>query len=350
MRGISIFFLLFGVLCFGQNIQGTSNILTIHHSNDQFFGVSNSVKIKKSNLVFSGKCEPTYLDVNNLKFAGTSNTLHISYGVEAVVVQPPNVPLQKSVLAVFIPEVKEEIDVEIKEDNSPQYYSLFIGVQDYENDGFTDLNNPIADASNLRDVLIGKYKFQEDKSIFLKNPTRSEILTAFEKFAVEIKENDNLLIFYAGHGVWDSRIKVGYWLPADVQLNNKSSWLSNSTIRDYLAGINSKHTLLITDACFSGSIFKMRDVQLNPLGMNSLYSLSSREAMTSGTLTTVPDESKFLFYLMKRLNEHEGDFLSASQLFYSIEPAVLNNTNTVPQFGVIQDAGDEGGDFIFLKK
>jgi hypothetical protein len=29
---------------------------------------------------------------------------------------------------------------------------------------------------------------------------------------------------------------------------------------------------------------------------------------------------------------------------------ILNNAATVPQIGVIQGAGDEGGDFIFIKK
>jgi hypothetical protein len=28
----------------------------------------------------------------------------------------------------------------------------------------------------------------------------------------------------------------------------------------------------------------------------------------------------------------------------------MNNAPTVPQFGVIQGAGDEGGDFIFIRR
>jgi hypothetical protein len=28
--------------------------------------------------------------------------------------------------------------------------------------------------------------------------------------------------------------------------------------------------------------------------------------------------------------------------------AVINNSRVIPQFGVIQDVGDEGGDFIFI--
>jgi len=72
--------------------------------------------------------------------------------------------------------------------------------------------------------------------------------------------------------------------------------------------------------------------------------------MTSGTLTTVPDESKFMQFLIKRLSDNEDKYLTTRQLFYSLEVAVLNNTNAVPQLGVIQDTGDEGGDFIFIKR
>jgi hypothetical protein len=30
--------------------------------------------------------------------------------------------------------------------------------------------------------------------------------------------------------------------------------------------------------------------------------------------------------------------------------AVMNNSENVPQFGTIQNVGDEGGDFIFIKR
>ena len=157
------------------------------------------------------------------------------------------------------------------------------------------------------------------------------------------------MIFYAGHGIWDESSEIGYWLPSDARIRSKLEWFRNSTLRDYLREIKSKHTLLISDACFAGSIFKSRrafsDAQL---AVNKLYDLTSRKAMTSGTLTEVPDESAFLKYLVQRLNENDNKYLSSEQLFSSFRIAVINNSNVVPQFGVIQDVGDEGGDFIFI--
>ena len=72
--------------------------------------------------------------------------------------------------------------------------------------------------------------------------------------------------------------------------------------------------------------------------------------MTSGTLTEVPDESVFLHTLVQRLEDNTQKYISTEELFASIKPAVLNNTETVPQFGDIKGAGDEGGDFVFVLK
>jgi hypothetical protein len=113
----------------------------------------------------------------------------------------------------------------------------------------------------------------------------------------------------------------------------------------------SKHTLLITDACFSGSIFKTRAVDAMTIKrVHELYKDRSRKAITSGNLTEVADKSFFIQYLLKLLKENDQEFLPASILFSRLYEPVTNNTASIPQFGVIQGAGDEGGDFIFIKK
>ena len=199
---------------------------------------------------------------------------------------------------------------------------------------------------------VTNYSFNEDDITILNDPTRSEIIDGFEILSNSITERDNLLVFYAGHGIWDEKLEVGYWLPSDAKSSSKANWISNSTIRDYISGLDSKHTLLITDACFSGSIFRTREVtkSIDEMGFAKIYRLPSRNAMTSGTLNTVPDESRFMEYLIKRLEDNERDYFLAKQLFFEIETAVINNTNNVPQYGTIQNTGDEGGDFIFIKK
>ena len=231
------------------------------------------------------------------------------------------------------------------------YHALLIGVNEYMDPSITQLDGPIADAGRLKDVLTTNYTFEEENITFLKNPTRTEIIETFDGLQNKIDEDDNLLIFYAGHGIWDEDLKQGFWLPSDAKRTSKAAWLSNAMIRDYIGGIHTKHTLLVADACFSGGIFKTRDVFIENMASLELAKLPSRKAITSGAMKTVPDKSVFIEYLTKRLSENERSLLPAEILFSSFKIAVMNNSHgQVPQFGDIKGAGDEGGDFIFLKR
>ena len=236
---------------------------------------------------------------------------------------------------------------------SVKNYALIIGVNEYRDPKINDLAEPVNDAIKLAEVLLNYYTYEPSNVIFLKDPTRAQIIQSFDYLSTVVTPDDNLLIFYAGHGLWDDQLKKGFWFPADANHNNRANWFSNSDLRDYIGGINSHHTLLISDACFSGGIFKTREVFTGVTQATlELYKLPSRKAMTSGAMTTVPDQSVFLEYLIKRLAENREHFFSSEQLFASFKIAVINNspTSQVPQFGEIRETGDEGGDFLFIRK
>jgi len=229
-----------------------------------------------------------------------------------------------------------------------EYHALILGVNDYEDESMPDLDNPAKDGERLALILKQLYNFQEKDITFLKNPTRSEILDAMQRLGNELDDKDNVLIFYAGHGIWDEKLGQGYWLPSDAYRDSRSNWISNSTIRDYIKSIQTKHTLLISDACFSGGLLKERSIGK---GMMNLYKMPSRKAITSGTLTTVPDKSVFIDYLIKYLSENSKPMISADELFYQTKISVINNSasHQVPQYGPIHQAKDEGGEFVFLR-
>lgn len=232
-----------------------------------------------------------------------------------------------------------------------KYYALLIGVSEYHDPAINSLAKPAYDAERLGNTLISGYMFDKENVLLIKNAKREDIITALDILENMVTEADNLLIFYAGHGYWDNRTKKGYWFPADASSNNTANWLRNSTITGYISGINSKHTLLIADACFSGGIFLTRGLQEGAEeSIQTLYNHNSKQAITSGNLEEVPDESIFLHYLVKNLYENNEKYLPSETLFRSFKPAVMNNSDNVPQFGVIKNAGDEGGDFIFIKR
>ncbi|MFT7283093.1 MAG: hypothetical protein ACI9DM_002833, partial [Cyclobacteriaceae bacterium] len=232
------------------------------------------------------------------------------------------------------------------------FYALLIGNADYEVDEL-DLDKPVQDAMKLKSVLESQYAFDSENIRILINADRSEIFQELYELRKTLTKNDNLLIFYAGHGFWDKQVKQGYWWPVDVSIENPSNWLSNSDLREQIRGINTAHTLLISDACFSGGIFKTRgaeDLRKASLDIKLLYRMPSRRAISSGTLSTVPDQSVFFEYLVKYLEQNTQKYLPSTELFTQIRRSVLSNSLTVPQDGVIMNSGDEGGDFIFIKK
>jgi len=229
-----------------------------------------------------------------------------------------------------------------------KYYALIIAIDDYHH--INKLSQPINDATRLQQVLTSSYNFKPENVFFLKNPTRSEIIDKMDDLVTIIKESDNLLMFYAGHGYWDAARETGYWLPVNAKTTSTANWLRNTTIQEYLGDIKSKHTLLIADACFGGGIFKTRKAFYDaPSAINQIYELTSRKAITSGMLNEVPDKSVFIEYLIKRLEQNDQKYTSSLQLFTSFRIAVMNNSDNVPQYGTIQKTGDEGGDFIFIK-
>jgi hypothetical protein len=233
-----------------------------------------------------------------------------------------------------------------------KFYALLIGVNEYDDPDIMSLDKPVADARRLGEVLEQYYTFEKENITYLENPTRNEIVDALDLMRKTLGPEDNLLLFYAGHGYWDAETETGYWIPKNGRKTSTADWFRNTTLTDQLRTIKSKHTLLVADACFSGSIFKSRAVFISEeqVAIKKLYNLPSRKAMTSGTLTEVPDRSEFLKYLTKRLADNQEKYLPSAELFSSFRRAVINNSDVIPQYGTMQKVGDEGGDFIFIRR
>ncbi|MEQ8426167.1 MAG: caspase family protein, partial [Cyclobacteriaceae bacterium] len=233
-----------------------------------------------------------------------------------------------------------------------KFYALIIGVSSYI-DNRLNLDQPTKDAETLRQLLVNDYSFDEKDVTLLLDPPRQEILKAMFAFRKKLTQRDNLLVFYAGHGYWDEEASQGYWWPVDATPDDPSFWLSNSDIREQLRGIKSAHSLVISDACFSGGILRTRnadEIRDAPTDIILLYKQPSRRAITSGNLSAVPDKSVFFEFLKKKLEDNEEKYLPSQVLFDNIRKSVINNSLILPQDGVITDTGDQGGDFIFIRK
>jgi uncharacterized repeat protein (TIGR01451 family) len=239
-----------------------------------------------------------------------------------------------------------------------EYYALIIGIDQYTGE-WPQLQNAVNDAKAVAGTLSSKYSFHYLKTLYNKDATRDNILREFEWLMQNVKSNDNVFIYYSGHGEYLQNMDKGFWVPIDASSKTISKYISNEDIRSFLSGINSKHTLLVTDACFSGDIFRGKTMTIpyenSTKYYQKVYSLNSRKALTSGGIEPVMDKGKeghsvFAYYFLQALTKNSEKYLDAGQVFESLKISVVNNSSQTPLYNPIRNTGDEGGQFIFMLK
>lgn len=273
-----------------------------------------------------------------------------------------------SVALLVSQNVLAGISIRAVEKSSPtlstasNYRALIIGNNDYQDpdNRWPPLKTAVTDAQAIANILKTHYNFQD--ITVLENASRSEILHAINGLTKRVNNNDSVLLYYAGHGYLDMDTNKGYWIPVDAKGNDHTTYLRNSTIRDELNTIadRAKHTLLISDSCFSGSL--LRGVTRGPVPSvdqdryyQNVASKKSVQIITAGGVEFVDDNyadsghSPFTYFLLNELSNNNKPVITASEISSNVEQAVSNNSSQNPESGVLQGAGDELGEFIFLK-
>jgi hypothetical protein len=242
------------------------------------------------------------------------------------------------------------------------YYALIIGNNDYQQ--FSTLATAVNDARETDKLLRQKYKF---KTRLLLNADRYSILSALNELRETLGEDDNLLIYYAGHGILDDTNDRGYWLPVDADTNNNANWISNTAITDILNVINAKHILVVADSCFSGTLTQtplarsQADIptDVRTEWIKVMAETRARITLTSGGLEPVLDggggaHSLFAKAFLATLRNND-EILEGYSLYYQIlnrmgsnvVSSVAERSGQVPQYAPIHLAGHESGEFFF---
>jgi hypothetical protein len=239
-----------------------------------------------------------------------------------------------------------------------KFYALIIAVSDYENDErFPDLPQAIIDGKKLENVLLQNYVFESVE--LLSNPTKNAILMKLSGLETKVTNIDNVLIFYAGHGyMWkNKKTKSGYWCPSNAKWEDSFTLLSDFEIWGNLKLIDSRNTLLISDACHASSITESSTRAVKPPKsevIQKVFNKSSFQYISSGSDSEVLDDSEFLKNLVIGLSENTNKYLSASVLYHQFlrqSYTSANGQTVIPQMSTINGCGHElGGDFFFIKK
>jgi hypothetical protein len=231
------------------------------------------------------------------------------------------------------------------------FYALLIGNNDYRH--LPKLRSAIHDISDVSRILSTQYGFKVE---MLTDATRSDIISALNKLRRTLTGKDNLLIYYAGHGILDEGADEGYWLPVDAEPGVETNWIANSFVTASIRAIAAKHVIIVADSCYAGKL--TRGVSLVDKPNDYLARISAKRARTvlsSGGLEPVLDSggknnhSVFASAFIDALTENRGA-IDATQLFSSIRRPIMLNSNQTPEYSDIRNAGHDGGDFIFVRK
>jgi hypothetical protein len=241
------------------------------------------------------------------------------------------------------------------------YHALVIGNDVYE--WMPALQTATHDARKVASVLGEQYGFE---TTLLLNATRYDILSALNEMRERLTPNDNLLIYYAGHGELDRINQRGNWLPVDAEQNSTANWISNTAISDVLNAMNAKQLLVVSDSCYSGTLTRSAQAPLAAAAseaetlerMERMAAQRSRLVLTSGGLEPVSDgaagsNSVFARSFLEVLQSNVG-VLPGRELFQSLQGRVAAaaeglGIHQVPEYAPIKFAGHESGDFFFVK-
>ena len=244
--------------------------------------------------------------------------------------------------------------------NFGRFYALVIGNKDYTQ--LPALKTSENDAREVADVLRQQYGY---KTTLLINANRHQVMTAFNDLRKVLTEEDNLLIYYAGHGEIDKGDQSAYWLPTDAERDNTANWLSSHSITQYLSVLEARHILVVADSCYSGAMTtgsiaalpeQMADTKRKKW-LQFMVKRKARTVMTSGGEKPVLDSgggqhSVFAKAFIDVLKKNKG-LMEDYELFRAVSGQVEKSASSIgfeqsPQYSAMLHAGHEGSPFFFV--
>jgi hypothetical protein len=184
---------------------------------------------------------------------------------------------------------KAEIASRLKEVDFGRYFALIIGNDSYKE--WPRLRTAANDATSLADVLEKKYGFRVK---LLTNVTRSQILNSLDDYVDELGPRDNLLVYYAGHGMIDKGF--GYWVPVDGDAYTAGktvrtqNLVKHEDVIEKIQKLQAKQVMVIADSCFSGGLTMVSAVQQAPAEPQPTVGHTRSSGTRAGGIRVIEDE------------------------------------------------------------
>ena len=262
----------------------------------------------------------------------------------------------------FVRESPVEIPARPEGDMYGSYHAILVANNQYLH--MDDLATPSNDAKAIAELLEDHYGFEVRT---LLDANRYQMLSALNDARRTLTENDNLLVYFAGHGAYDRANNRGHWLPVDAEADSTANWVSTIEVTDIVNTMSARHVLVVADSCYSGSLARSTNTELDP-GMSedlrhrwlkAIAQTRSRHVLTSGGIKPVVDDggtghSVFANALIEVLSQG-SDVMESSVLSRRVKQLVQIHAERLmldqtPQYAQLKHTGHEFGEFLLVRQ
>ena len=236
-----------------------------------------------------------------------------------------------------------------------RYFALVIGNNAYRH--LPRLETAVADARVVDSILRERYGF--DTKLLL-NAGRQQIFQAISYYRQNLNQDDNLLVYYAGHGHFDRDADKAYWLPVDARREDSGNWVSADDITSNVKAIPARHVLIVSDSCYSGTIYRSQGISVEEVAerdrfLQKMQAGKSRTLMASGGNEPVADgggdgHSVFARVFLTGLTKMERSSTGAELFRDFVHERVAGKADQTPEYNPLRNSGHESGDFVFVRK
>jgi hypothetical protein len=225
-------------------------------------------------------------------------------------------------------------------------HALLIGIDRYLY--HPTLNNCVKDLTDFKEIIVEKFDFEESEVVELYNghATNRVIQDTLHNYSRTLSYQDNLVIYFSGHGHFHRGLGNGHWIPADGT-KNYVTWISNEILISILTRLECKHIFLLSDSCFSNALL------VPSKGIKEYSNYKSRWALTSAFESAYDspkgENGPFARAILEFLHQVDREF-RVGELIEFVKSNFESNELQSPQGSAIYCKGHSGGEMVFQVK
>lgn len=137
---------------------------------------------------------------------------------------------------------------------------VVIGIKHYHDKIWRTLDNAVTDAQGVQDLFTKTLNFLAPIEPLLDGKATKAAITALvqEQLHELLKPDDNLVLFFAGHGhtrvagPQGAAIEIGFIIPVEARAGHWGDYIKISSFLEDVSQLPARHVLVILESCYAG--------------------------------------------------------------------------------------------------